>query len=229
MTKETTNNINHTETKPVQLKLPLMRIDGSSTGTDIELDSDIFDVPRNDHVLYLSVKAEMTNRRQGTRATLTRAMVRGGGRKPWRQKGRGAARAGTIRSPIWKGGGVIFGPQPQVFSMKVPRKVRRLARRIAFSVKARDGVINIIEDFNLEQPKTKPIANMLAAFDASGKSALILVEGHKPTVVKSSRNIPRLEVREGLTASTTDILRARNLFICRSALDSLRGGFINEK
>lgn len=229
MTNEANKNINQAEAESAHLKLPLKRIDGSNTGTDIELDSDIFGVPRNDHVLYLSVKAEMTNRRQGTRATLTRAMVRGGGRKPWRQKGRGAARAGTIRSPIWKGGGVTFGPQPQVFSMKLPRKVRRLARRIALSVKARDGFINIIEDFDLEQPKTKRIADMLAAFDVAGKSALILVEGHKPTIVKSSRNIPRLEVREGLTASTTDILRARNLFICQSALDSLRGGLIDEK
>ncbi len=229
MTEEITNNTDQTETEPDQLNLPLMRMDGSSTGTFIELNPTLFNVPRNDHVLYLAVKAEMTNRRQGTRATLTRTMVRGGGKKPWRQKGRGTARVGTIRSPLWKGGGIIFGPQPQIFSMKVPRKVRRLARKIALSVKARDGVINLIEDFDLEQPRTKRIADMLDAFNVSGKSALILIHGNKPTIVKSSRNIPRLEVREGINASTVDILRARRLFICQSALDSIQGGLSDEK
>ncbi len=211
------------------LKLPVNRMDGTPTGEEVSLDPRLFGLKRNDHVLYLAVKAELKNRRQGTRSTLTRSMVRGGGRKPFRQKGRGSARAGTTSSPIWRGGGVIFGPEPQYFRMKLSAKVRKLARKIALSVKAQSDSIRLVEDFDLEEPKTTRIASMMKSFDASGKSALLLVDGCKPTVVKSCRNIPRLEVREAVNASAYDILRARRLIISRSAIDSLVGGLVGEK
>ena len=143
----------NSNTEPI--KLPLRRLDGSLIGEDVELDSRVFGVPRNNHVLYLAVKAEMTNQRQGTRATLTKGLVSGGGRKPFNQKGRGTARSGSTRSPIWRGGGVIFGPQPQIFAMKLPQKVKRLARRIAFSVKCQAGAIDLVEDYQFEEPKTQ--------------------------------------------------------------------------
>jgi len=211
------------------MKLPVRHMDGTATGEELELDTRLFGLPRNDHVLYLAVKADLANRRQGTHSTLTRSMTRGGGRKPWRQKGRGAARAGTLRSPIWRGGGITFGPQPHDHKMKLPAKVKKLARRVAFSVKAQAGAITLVEDFDLDEPRTGKIAAMLNSFDAAGKSALILMEANKPAVVKSCRNIPRLEVREAMTASTYDILRARNLIISRSALGSLVGGLTDEK
>ncbi len=225
----TTDTVQPTTEASPPLKLPVRRMDGTPTGEEIELDPRLFGLPRNDHVLYLAVKVEMSNRRQGTHATRSRAMVRGGGRKPWRQKGRGAARAGTIRSPIWRGGGTTFGPQPHDHNLKLPKKVKRLARSIALSVKAQAGAINLVEDFDLEQPKTRRISDMLQAFDADGKSVLLLVDGYKPTVVKSCRNIHRLEVRDGVNASTYDILRARKLIVCRSALGSLTGGLPGEK
>ena len=213
----------------MELKLPIRNIDGSETGEVVDLDQRLFGLERNDHVLYLAVKAEMANRRHGNRSTLTRSMTRGGGRKPWRQKGRGAARAGTIRSPIWRGGGITFGPKPHEYNMKLPRKVKRIARRVALSVKAQSNSIDIVKDFNFDRPKTKNIADILTGFNATGKSVLLLLEGNKQTIVKSCRNIPRMEVRECCEASTTDILRARRLIISHSALNGLAGGLIDEK
>lgn len=213
--------------KSEPVKLPVFRMDGTETGDLVELDQRLFGIPRNDHVIYLAVKTEMTNRRQGTRATKSRSLVHGGGRKPWRQKGRGAARVGTIRSPIWRGGGTAFGPQPQDFNMKLPRKARRLARRIAFSVKAETGAIVIVEDLKFDEPKTSRIAEMLKSFDAQGNSVLLLLDENKPAVVKSCQNIQRISVRECLNASTVDILRARHLIICRSAIDILVGGLVD--
>ena len=224
-----TTSVNTEINEVKSLKLPLHRTDGSTTGDEIELDPRLFGLIRNDHVLYLAVKTEMANRRQGNSSSKTRSEVRGGGRKPFRQKGRGAARAGTIRSPIWRGGGVTFGPQPHDYCMKLPRKVKRLARRVALSVKAQSGAMVLVEDFEMSQPKTSWIASMLKSFEAEGKSALLLLEGHHPDIVKSCRNIPRLEVRSGMDASAYDILRARRLIICRSVLDGLVKGLINEK
>jgi len=216
------------EKELVAIQIPVRRLDGSPTGEQVTLDPEVFGLPRNDHVMYLAVKAELANRRQGTHATKTRALVSGGGRKPWKQKGRGGARAGSTRSPIWKGGGTMFGPQPHYYLQAVPAKVKRLARRTALSVKAQHGLIDLIEDFEFEAPKTKKIAEVLNTFQATGHSALLLLDGNKPAIVKSCRNIPRMAVREGSGASTYDILRARRVLITRSALDSLVGGLRGE-
>lgn len=211
------------------MKLPVYRTDGTASGEEVELDARLFGIPRNDHVLYLAVKTEMTNRRQGNHSTKTRAEVRGGGKKPFNQKGRGGARAGSIRSPIWRGGGVIFGPQPLDHSMKMPKKAKRLARRVALSVKAQTNAITLIEDFDFPQPKTKDLAAILNNFEAGNMSALFIVNGDKPTIVKSCRNIPKVDVRNGINSSTYDILRAKRLIITRTALDSLVKGLIDEK
>jgi large subunit ribosomal protein L4 len=213
---------------PVSLKLPVKRLDGTLTGETIELDPRLFGLERNDHVLYLAVKAELSNRRQGTHATKTRALVSGGGKKPWHQKGRGTARSGSTRSPVWRAGGTMHGPQPHDHLLKVPVKVRRLARRVAFSVKAQSGCIDLVEDFDFNEPKTKRISELLKGLGAAEQSALLLVDGYKPLVAKSCRNIPRLEVRDGLTASTYDIMRARKVIISRAALGSLVGGLVSE-
>ncbi|MBT3231575.1 MAG: 50S ribosomal protein L4 [Calditrichaeota bacterium] len=210
------------------LKLPIYRMDGTETGDKVDLDPRLFGVPRNDHVLYLAVKAEMTNRRQGNSSSKGRSDVSGGGRKPWRQKGRGAARVGTTRSPIWRGGGITFGPKPHDFGMKLPKKVKRLARRVAFSVKALNNGISMIDEIKMDAPKTKKIAEMLSNFDAKGMSVLFLVNGQQPEIVKSCRNIQRVVVRESNTASTVDILRARKVFILKSALEPLVGGLVDE-
>ena len=218
-----------TKTDNQVMKLPVYRTDGTPSGEEVELDARLFGLPRNDHVLYLAVKNEMTNRRQGNHSTKTRAMVRGGGKKPFNQKGRGGARAGTIRSPLWRGGGITFGPQPHDHNMSMPKKAKRLARRVALSVKAQANAITLIEDFDLPQPKTKEMATILNHFEAGNMSALFIVDGDKPTIVKSCRNIPRVDVRNGINSSTYDILRAKRLIITRSALDNLVKGLVNEK
>jgi large subunit ribosomal protein L4 len=202
-------------------------MDGTNTGEMIELAPQVFGLEKNDHVLYLAVKAEMAHRRQGNHSTLSRSEVRGGGKKPWRQKGRGTARSGTSRSPIWRGGGIIFGPQPHEYNVKLPRKVKQLAKKIALSVKVASGSLDLVEDFHLDEPKTKVMSTMLNKFEATGKSVLLLIHGHQPTVVKSCRNIPRVEVRESANASTYDILRARKVIISKSALEGLIGGSTN--
>jgi len=212
----------------VKLSLPVKRLDGTLTGETVELDPNLFGLPRNDHVMYLAVKVELSNKRQGTHATKTRDEVSGGGRKPWKQKGRGGARAGSNRSPVWVGGGTMHGPQPHDHLLKLPIKVKRLARRTALSLKAQKGFIDIVEDFAFDAPKTKLIANALKSFNTAGQSALILLDGNQPSVVKSCRNIPRLAVRDGMGASTYDILRARRLIISRSALNSLSKGLAHE-
>jgi large subunit ribosomal protein L4 len=217
----------NTETS-ASIKLPVKRLDGSPTGEEVLLDPNVFGLPRNDHVMYLAVKAELSNRRQGTAATKTRALISGGGKKPWKQKGRGGARAGSNRSPVWKGGGTMFGPQPHYYLQFVPTRVKRLARRVALSVKAQGGFIDILEDFEFEAPKTGRIAETLRAFGAAGSSALIMIDGNKPSIVKSCRNIPRLAIRDSIGASTYDIMRARKLLICKSALEKLVGGLTSE-
>lgn len=209
------------------IKLPLRNFDGNETGEVIELYPDVFSLEKNDHVLYLAIKAEMAHRRQGTHSTLSRNAVHGGGKKPWRQKGRGTARSGTSRSPIWRGGGIVFGPHPHAYNIKLPRKVRQLAKKIALSVKAAGGFIDLVEDFSFEAPKTKRMATMLGNFNTTGQSVLLLVNGHQPNVVKSCRNIPRVEVRDSSDASTYDILRAKKVIILKSALEGLKGGQSN--
>ncbi|NQU05692.1 MAG: 50S ribosomal protein L4 [Calditrichaeota bacterium] len=228
---ETANSVQNklVAEEKASLKISVKQMDGSPTGEEVELDPEYFGLEKNDHVLYLAIKAEMTNRRQGNHSTLTRSMVRGGGRKPWRQKGRGAARAGTNNSPIWRGGGITFGPQPHIHEMKLPKKVKRLAKKIALSVKAQAGYIQLVEDFDLSVPKTKSISDMMNSFQVTGKSALLMVDGNKPNVVKSCQNIPRLEIRDVLNASTYDILRARHVIISRSAVDKLVGGNTGEE
>lgn len=212
----------------VKISLPVKRLDGTPTGETVELDPQLFGLPRNDHVMYLAVKVELSNRRQGTHATKTRDEVSGGGKKPKKQKGSGGARAGSTRSPIWVGGGTMHGPQPHDHLLKLPIKVKRLARRTALSVKAQKGLIDVIEDLKFDVPRTKAIADGLKSLNIVGQSALILVDGNNQTVVKSCRNIPRVAVRDSIGASTYDILRARHLIISRSALTSLSKGLASE-
>lgn len=214
---------------PVSLKLPVYKHDGSTTGEEVELDPRLFGLERNDHVMYLAVKTEMTNRRQGTRKTKTRAEVSGGGRKPFKQKGRGGARAGSTRSPIWRHGGTIFGPKPIDFQMKLPHKVKILARKVALSIKATSGDIKVVTDIDMAAPKTSTMATLFGNLKVDKASLLLLINGYHPTVVKSCRNIPRVEVRECISASTYDILKARQLIISRSALDSMVKGLVSEK
>ncbi len=145
------------------------KTDGSPSGEKVKLPEHVFGVEPNRHVIYLAVKAQTTNSRQGTASTKTRSMVSGGGKKPWRQKGRGMARAGTIRSPLWVGGGRVFGPHPREYEMKLPKKVKRLARVSVYSDKARNEALMVVEDFKLSQAKTKEMFGILRSLAWKGR------------------------------------------------------------
>ncbi len=211
------------------MTLEIYKIDGTTSGEKLELADDIFGIEPNDHAIYLSVKAFLANQRQGTHKAKERGEVRGGGKKPWKQKGRGGARAGTTRSPLWVGGGTIFGPRPRDYRQDIPKKLKRLARKSALSYKIKDEQLIVVEDFNFEKPRTKEFVSFLNAFKFSGKKVLLLTKGKNETVLKSGRNIPKIKILEAEKASTYDILNNQVLVLQKSAVESISNSFKNKK
>jgi large subunit ribosomal protein L4 len=208
------------------MTLDIYKTDGNTSGDKIELTDDIFGIEPNDHAIYLSVKAFLAHQRQGTSKAKERSEVRGGGRKPFRQKGRGGARAGTSRSPLWVGGGTIFGPRPRTYRQNLPKKVKRLARKSAFSYKVKDDQLMVVEDFSFENPKTKEFTNILDALNATGKRVLLLTGKNDNVVYKSGRNITKVKVLEAVKASTYDILNNQVLIMQKSAVDIINKSFV---
>ncbi|NLW22793.1 MAG: 50S ribosomal protein L4 [Tissierellia bacterium] len=184
---------------------------------EIELREDVFGVEINQHVLYEAVKNHLANRRQGTQSAKTRAEVRGGGRKPWRQKGTGRARHGSIRAPQWVGGGVVFAPKPRDYSYKLPKKIKRLAMKSALSSKVANNEIIVLEELSLDQPKTKEMVNILSNIKA-GKKALIVMDEKDVNVIKSARNIPNVQTTLVNTLNVYDILNHDSFIITKDAV-----------
>ncbi len=207
------------------MNLDIHKIDGSTSDEKVELADDIFGVEPNDHAIYLSVKAYLANQRQGTHKAKERAEVRGGGKKPWKQKGRGGARAGTSRSPLWVGGGTIFGPRPRDYRQNLPKKVKRLARKSALSYKVKDEQFLVVEDFNFDQPKTKDFVKILEQLKVNGKKILMLTSSYNNIVYKAGRNIPKVQILEAAKASTYDILNNQVLIVQKGALDVINKTF----
>jgi large subunit ribosomal protein L4 len=203
------------------MKLDIYKKDGTKSGETIELSKEVFEIEPNDHVIYLSVKAYLANQRQGTHKSKERSEVHGGGKKPWKQKGRGGARAGTSRSPIWVGGGTIFGPKPHDYRQKLNKKVFTLAKKSALSYKAKTNQIVIVEDFNFDKPKTKEFAAILNALKAKGKRTLLLTNGTLENVYKSGRNIQKINILEANKASAYDLLNNQILLLQKSAVNIL--------
>ena len=203
----------------------IYKTDGSVSGDKIDLADSVFGIKPNDHANYLSVEALLANKRQGTHKAKERSDVRGGGAKPFRQKGRGAARAGTIRSPLWVGGGTIFGPRPRSYRQNLPKKVKRLARKSAFSYKVKDEQLMVVEDFSFEKPKTKDLMALLNALNTEGKKVLILTGSNESAVYKSGRNLPKVRVLEAEKASTYDILNNQILILQKSAVKAISKTF----
>ncbi len=203
------------------MKVNVFGIDGQKTGTEIELNDSVFGIKPNDHVIWLDVKAILANRRQGTHATKGRSFVSGGGKKPFRQKGTGRARQGTIRAPHFVGGGRVFGPQPRDYSQKVNKKVKKLARKSALSYKAKEGKIVVVQDFNYEKPSTKSLLDMLKSFELDNKKVLLCTAEYAPTVVKSAGNLYNVEVRESHTFSTYDLLKADTIIFQEGAVQKV--------
>ncbi len=183
----------------------------------IELSENIFGVEINEHVVYEVVKNQLANKRQGTQSTKTRAEVRGGGRKPWKQKGTGRARAGSTNSPVFVGGGVAFGPKPRDYSYKVPKKVRRLALKSVLTSKVQENEIIVIDHLDFNSPKTKDMVNLLARLNAD-KKALIVMDEKNVNVIKSSQNIPHVQTALVTTMNVYDILKYNSFIITKDAV-----------
>ena len=203
------------------MELKVLNIKGAETGEVVTLNDEIFAVEVSEHAMYLDVKAILANRRQGTHKAKTRAEVRGGGRKPFRQKGTGNARQGSTRSGLMVGGGTIFGPTPRTYEQKVNRKVKQLARRSALSAKAAAGQIVVVEDFSFEAIKTRPVADMLKNLGLAEKKTLLLMPFHDSVVSTSGRNIEKLNVMVAEQASTYDILNSQAVLFQKAALQKI--------
>lgn len=187
----------------------------------MELNEAVFGTTVNTHVLHLAVLKQLAAQRQGTHDTKNRAEVRGGGRKPWKQKGTGRARAGSRRSPVWVGGGVAFGPTPRKYSFDLPRKVRRLALKSALSAKAQSGEIVVVDVLYFAEPKTKLMIDTLANLKVSGKTLVVLPE-YNENIDKSGRNIPGVVVEEARGINVYDILKCQKLVITKAAVEKVQ-------
>jgi large subunit ribosomal protein L4 len=196
---------------------------GEKTGRSVDLPDNVFAVEPNEHVVYLAVKAYQANQRQGTHMTKNRKLVRGGGKKPWKQKGRGVARAGTIRSPLWVGGGRVFGPVPHDYDQKVNKKASRLARKSVLSSKAKDGQLTVVEDFTVESGKTKDLVAILKSFSADQVKSLVLLPKQDKMVLQAGRNIATLHVQIAPSASVYELMNCKKLFIQESAIAGIAG------
>ena len=205
------------------MKLPIYSTEGKKTSNKAELADSIFKIEPNETLIYEDVRRYMANQRQGTSNTKERGQVRGGGRKAYRQKGTGMARRGSIRSPLLKGGGTVFGPSPRNHGFRMSKKSRRSARKSAWSVKAADDAIKIIDDFSFDEPKTRKVAGILEALEIQGKKVLILTAETDKILYKSARNIPDVKVLEAYKPNTYQILDADVIVIQKSGIDVLQG------
>jgi large subunit ribosomal protein L4 len=197
-------------------KVALYDMSGAQIG-DLEISDAVFGIEPNEAVLYQFVRMQLANKRAGTASTKTRSEVSGGGRKPWRQKGTGRARAGSNRSPVWKGGGIVFGPRPRDYSMKMPRKVRRLAMKSALSSKVQDNNLIVVDSLNFEEPKTRLMAATLEALNVGKKTLVVTADGNQ-NVVKSARNIPGVKPLRVDFMNVYDLLNYDTLLITRDAV-----------
>lgn len=192
---------------------------GSVVG-EIELNDNVFGVEYNESLIHQAVVTRLANERQGTKSTLTRSEVRGGGVKPWRQKGTGRARSGSTRSPIWVGGGTVFGPQPRSYAFSMPKKQRRLAIKCALSSKVNDQEIFVVDSINFDQPKTKNVVKMLGDFKAEGK-ALIITADAIENVERSASNIPGVKVITSMGLNVYDLLHYTKIFVAQDAISRI--------
>ena len=200
-------------------KVAVFNIDGQQVG-DIELKDEVFGVQVNEPLLHQAVQVYLANQRQGTQSAKTRAEVRGGGRKPWRQKGTGRARHGSIRSPQWTGGGVVFAPKPRDYSQKLPKKMRRQAMLSALSLKAKGNEIIVLDELKIEKPKTKFIDDMLKNLNVE-KKALIVLKDSDQALEKSVRNLPGAKMTLAGTLNVYDILKYDTFVITKQAVEAV--------
>ena len=206
--------------------IDLYKKDGTTDG-QIELSDDVFAVEPNEHAMHQAVVVYLAHQRQGTAKTKVRHEVRGGGKKPWRQKGRGTARAGSTRSPLWAHGGTIHGPKPRDYDLKLTKKMSRLAKRSALSVRAAENNVVLVEDFKLDEIKTRLMAEVLKNLNLAGEKTLILLPENNPELYLAARNLPKVAIKEAALVTTYDILNYRKVLLFKSAVESLQNACIN--
>jgi large subunit ribosomal protein L4 len=199
------------------MKVSIKKLDGTKAA-DISVEKQVFGIIPNDAVVRQAILAEMTNMRQGTHSSKNRSKVRGGGKKPWKQKGRGVARAGTIRSPLWKGGGTIFGPEPHDYKHKLPKKISQLARKSVLSNKLSESELIVIDEITLDSNKTKDFVTILKKLELYGKKITLLVCGLEENLDLASRNLKDVYIVDAAKASTYDIIDCDILVMDKASL-----------
>ncbi|MCF6130367.1 50S ribosomal protein L4 [Flavobacterium sp. AS60] len=203
------------------MEVKVLDINGKETGRKVQLSDSVFAIEPNNHAVYLDVKQYLANQRQGTHKAKERAEVAGSTRKIKKQKGTGTARAGSAKSPVFKGGGTIFGPRPRSYSFKLNKSLKRLARKSAFSIKAKESNIVVVEDFNFETPNTKNFINVLKALGLENKKSLFVLGESNKNVYLSSRNLKASSVVTNSELSTYAILNASNLVLSEGSLEGI--------
>lgn len=203
------------------MEVSVLKNSGEDTGRKVSLNDAIFGIEPNDHAIYLDVKQFLANKRQGTHKAKERAEIAGSTRKIKKQKGTGTARAGSLKSPIFRGGGRIFGPRPRNYSFKLNKKLKQLARKSALTYKANENNISVLENFTFEAPKTKNYLEMLAALSLNAKKSLLVLESYDNNVVLSSRNLQNAKVTIAADLNTYDVLNAERVLFSEGALNKL--------
>ena len=209
------------------MELQVIKSNGNNA-SKIKVDASVFNVKPNKDAVHRAILSEMTNSRQGTHGSKSRGMVRGGGKKPWKQKGRGVARAGTTRSPLWRGGGTVFGPQPHQYEYKLPKKIKRLARRSILSEKLQNKKIIVLNEFGIDEPKTKKTKDVLVNLDVQEKKILVLTGNLTENLILSMRNIPNIALLDAVTASAYDLLDSEIILIDQKGLEMLNDGLTDK-
>ena len=204
------------------MKLEVLNIQGQSTGRSVDLPDEIFGVQPNEHAIYLAVKQYNAAQRQGTHKAKERGEIKGSTRKIKRQKGTGTARAGSLKNPLFRGGGRVFGPRPRNYNLDLNKKVKRLARKSALSSKMNDGKIVILEDFTFDQPKTKEYKSILSNLKLADQKTLLVIGDSDKTVYLSSRNIPNADVMRAQDVNTYNLLKAQTVVLSESSVEKIK-------
>lgn len=203
------------------MEINVLNTSGQSTGRSINLPEEIFGVEKNDHLLYLSVKQYLANQRQGTHESRERGVIKGSTKKLKRQKGTGTARAGSIKSPLFRGGGRVFGPRPRNYSQKLNKKVTQLARKVALSQKAGEGKIVVVEDFTFGAPKTKEYVEIVNKLEANGTNHLVVLASDDQNVYRSGRNVAKSSIKIASDLNVYEILRANKIILLEGAVQKI--------
>ncbi len=209
------------------MKVEVLNKNGQSAGRNIELPDDIFGVEPNDHVIYLAVKQHMAAKRSGTHKAKERGEIKGSMKKIKKQKGTGTARAGTMKNPLYRGGGRVFGPRPRNYDFKLNKKVRALAKKSVLSTKLANEGLKVVEDFDFDAPKTKNYLEVVNGFGLNGKKSLLILPEMSQNVYLSSRNLPKVKVADVASVNVYDILNADTVIVSEKSVDAIKEQFSN--